>query len=83
MEKLKDIALRALKTFIQSFVSLFVAGLAGVDFTGEALWDTLISLAISAGAAAVSAVWNGVISPLVEKLKGTSEDTDSDDAGDE
>ncbi len=62
----KDVGIRALKTFVQSAVSIAIAQLAGVDFIeGENLDKVLISIAISAGAAGISAVWNGVISPLI------------------
>lgn len=59
----KDVGIRALKTFIQSFVgaiiTLFVAG----EGASEAFTTTAV---ISALAAAVSAVWNGVINPALE-----------------
>lgn len=59
----KDVGIRALKTFIQSFVgaliTLFVAG----DGAGEAFTTTAV---IAALAASVSAVWNGVINPALE-----------------
>ena len=56
----KDVGIRALKTFIQSFVgaliTLFAAGDPNV-FTQTAI--------ISALAAAISAVWNGVVNPAL------------------
>lgn len=63
----KDVAIRAIKTFIQTAVSVFVAGIGGVDvFAAEpGFW---LGLGISAGAAGVSAVWNGLIEPMVKPL---------------
>jgi Na+/H+-dicarboxylate symporter len=67
----KDVGIRALKTFIQAAVSIAVANLAGVDFIeGENLQNALIGIAISAGAAGVSAVWNAVLSPLLNTISG-------------
>lgn len=64
----KDIAIRALKTFWQSSIAYLVASLAqGVDlFEGEVIGGLLIG-ALAAG---ISASWNGVIQPRLEKLKG-------------
>ncbi len=73
-EKIKDVLTRALKTFIQAFVSIAIAQLAGVNFIeGEDLMNVLIGIAISAGAAGVSAVWNGVLSPLLNSITGGNE----------
>ena len=73
-EKIKDVLIRALKTFIQAFVSIAIAQLAGVNFIeGEDLMNVLIGIAISAGAAGVSAVWNGVLSPLLNSITGGNE----------
>ncbi len=69
--KLKDIAVRAFKTFIQAFISIVIAQLGGVDFIeGENTKNVLIGIAISAGAAGISAVWNGVLSPLLNTFTG-------------
>lgn len=63
----KDVAVRAVKTFVQTAVATVVAGLNGVDvFAADGgFW---LTLAISAGAAGVSAVWNGMIEPAVKPL---------------
>jgi ABC-type uncharacterized transport system permease subunit len=62
----KDVTIRALKTFLQTFVSCLTAGLAGVNFmVGDQSLNWWLSLALSAGAAAISAAWNGVIKPLL------------------
>lgn len=57
-EKIKDIAIRALKTFIQAFLSaISVDALLGVtDF--DAFKKVLIGILIAAAAAGISAVWN-------------------------
>lgn len=63
----KDVAIRAIKTFVQTAVSTFIAGLSGIDLFAaeEGFW---LALAISAGAAGISAVWNGLIEPAVKPL---------------
>lgn len=63
----KDIAIRALKTFWQSAVAYLVAALStGVDlFEG----DVIGGLLIGALAAGISASWNGVVQPRLDKLK--------------
>ena len=64
----KDIAIRALKTFWQAGIAYLVASLGqGVDlFEGEVIGGLLIG-ALAAG---ISASWNGVIQPRLNKLKG-------------
>jgi hypothetical protein len=57
----RDVGIRALKTFIQSFVGAIVTLLA--SGTMDAFSKTAI---ISALAAAASAVWNAVINPALE-----------------
>ena len=64
----KDVAIRALKTFWQSAIAYLVAALStGVDlFEGE----VISGLLIGALAAGISASWNGVVQPRLDKLKG-------------
>jgi hypothetical protein len=64
----KDIMVRALKTFWQSAIAYLVASLSqGVDlFEGEVIGGLLIG-ALAAG---ISASWNGVVQPKLNKLKG-------------
>lgn len=61
----RDVLVRAGKTFLQTAGAYLIAALGGVDFfagdKGETFW---VGLALSAGAAGLSAVWNGVIAPL-------------------
>lgn len=59
----KDVGIRALKTFIQSFVGAIVTLFAAGNGAGEAFSKTAV---IAALAAAVSAVWNGVVNPALE-----------------
>lgn len=58
----KDVAIRAAKTFAQSFIGSLVTLFANGDAPGSAMTKTAI---ISALAAAISAVWNGVINPAL------------------
>lgn len=64
----KDIAIRALKTFWQSSIAYLVAALStGLDlFEGEVIGGLLIG-ALAAG---ISASWNGVVQPRLDKLRG-------------
>lgn len=64
---MKDIVIRAVKTFVQAFFGVFIPEICvilqnpelPVDLTG---WKALIiPLACSALAAGISAVWNGII----------------------
>ena len=58
--KLKDILVRATKTFIQAFLAVFT--LDGIVFTDvEAAKAMLISTTVAALAAGISAVWNLVV----------------------
>ena len=61
----KDIAIRALKTFWQAAIAYLVASLGqGIDlFEGEVIGGILIG-ALAAG---ISASWNGVCQPLLER----------------
>ena len=61
----KDVAIRAGKTFVQTALSYVIAAVSGVNFfegdKSETFW---VGLILSAGAAGLSAVWNGVLQPL-------------------
>lgn len=66
----KDVAIRAIKTFIQTAVSYLIAALSGVDFFGGDVSETFwVGLALSAGASGASAAWNGVIEPIFRPHK--------------
>lgn len=60
----KDVTIRAAKTFAQTAAAAFLAGMEGVDlFAAQySFWG---ALALSASAAGVSAVWNGLIEPVI------------------
>lgn len=64
----KDIATRALKTFWQSAIAYLVASLGqGIDLFEV---EVIGGLLIGALAAGVSASWNGVCQPLLDKYRG-------------
>ena len=87
MKKLKsinwrDLAVRALKTFIQTLISyLTIDGIFSIsDKVGLQKW--LLTTGLSALAAAVSAVWNlmlGVFSDKAGELVDKLDDDDDDD----
>lgn len=65
---MKDVSIRALKTFWQAAVAYLVMSLGqGVDlFEGEVIGGLLLG-ALAAG---ISASWNGAIQPVLNRLKG-------------
>ncbi len=64
--RVKDITIRAFKTFWQAAVGYAIANLAGINFCdGNATKTVLAGVVASALAAGLSAAWNGVISPLM------------------
>lgn len=66
----KDVGIRALKTFAETFVTVFAQDLLGVNLFDGTMTDVMwIGMFLSAGAAAVSAVWNGVVEPVFKKNK--------------
>lgn len=65
-DKLKDIFIRALKTFIQGFLGALTISLPGSDFSNT---EVLKSLLIGAIAAGISAVMNLVINLLNNNKK--------------
>ena len=61
----KDVGIRAVKTFVQTAASYLIAALGGVDFFAGDKGETFyVGLFLSAGAAGLSAVWNGILAPL-------------------
>ena len=73
--KAKEVAKKAMQRFLQAAAAYLVAAfstqLAGVDvFDIYALKSVAGSLIIGAFAAGLSASWNGVIQPMLDKLKG-------------
>jgi hypothetical protein len=75
--KTKNVIERAVKTFIETAVSYLIAHLSGANFfennDSKTVW---VGLALSAGAAGLSAVWNGVLQPLLKTPSGGSTPTD-------
>lgn len=60
----KDVAVRAVKTFAEAAIAFVGAELAGVDIfaADRNMW---CAVGLSAAAAGISAVWNGVIEPML------------------
>ena len=70
----KDVAVRAAKTFWQAALAYLVATLstqiAGVDiFDPHAMKSVIGGLLIGSVAAGLSASWNGVVEPILNKYK--------------
>lgn len=67
----KDVFIRAIKTFVQTFASTIIASLAGVNFfAGNQDSNFWIGLALSAGAAGVSAAWNIIVGAIESGKSG-------------
>lgn len=71
----KDIAVRSAKTFWQSAIAYLIATfstqMSGVDvFDLHDIQSVFGSLLIGALAAGLSATWNGVVQPILDKRGG-------------
>ena len=71
----KDVAIREMKTFWQSSIAYLLATfstqMSGVDVLDlHDLQSVFGGLLIGALAAGLSASWNGVVQPILEKYKG-------------
>ena len=71
----KDVAIRAMKTFWQSAIAYLVATLStqmsGVDvFDLRNVQSVFGGLLVGALAAGLSASWNGVVQPVLDRYKG-------------
>lgn len=67
---MNDVLVRALKTFVQASIAYLVASLGqGIDLFEV---EVLGGLLIGALAAGISASWNGVVQPMLDKCKGVS-----------
>jgi len=63
----KELIERALKTFVEAFIPTLAAAIGAADVTNlETLPRVLAAVAISAAATGISAVWNGVIEPILK-----------------
>jgi hypothetical protein len=56
-----------LKTFVQASIAYLVASIGAVDVFDKGVAEGLLIGAIAAG---ISASWNGVVQPRLNKLKG-------------
>lgn len=73
-EKLKDLLIRAAKTFAEAFISSVVANLAlFTDALGNnaQLKSVAVAVGVGAFAAAISAAWNGILAATDINKKGT------------
>lgn len=70
---IKDILIRAAKTFVQAFLSaISVDALLGVtDF--DALKRIGLSMLIAGSAAGISAVWNAALKAIESKTQGVTD----------
>lgn len=64
---MNDVLMRALKTFVQASIAYLVASIGAVDVFDKGVAEGLLIGAIAAG---ISASWNGVVQPRLNKLKG-------------
>ena len=71
----KDVAVRAVKTFIEAAVAFAGTELAGMDVFAidKRVW---CAVGISAAAAGVSAIWNGMIEPVITPLLASRSEGD-------
>lgn len=81
-EKVKDVLLRAAKTFWQAafayLVTAFGSQFADIGaFDPDALQNAGLALLVGAIAAGCSATWNGVIAPFIKKFTGKEKPPDS------
>ena len=81
-ENIKDVTIRAVKTFWQAAFGYIVASvgasLTGVEaFDGDAIINAIIGIVIGACAAGLSATYNGAIVPIVNKMVGKAHGGDA------
>ena len=74
--KIQDIMIRAGKTFWQAALASLVVAIPEIINLIPVGWEALMPVLLSAGvgalAAGLSAVWNGVIAPMVNKVTAKS-----------
>lgn len=68
----KDVFIRAFKTFAEAFIAFVGAELAGLDLSAidKGMW---CAVGLSAAAAGISAVWNGMIEPALKPVMPVNE----------
>lgn len=80
-EKIKDILIRALKTFVQAFLSAISVDALLVDITNlDAFKKILVGVLIAAVAAGISAVWNMALDAINKHFAGKGTGTMTLDA---
>lgn len=80
-EKIKDILIRALKTFAQAFLSAISVDVLLADITNlDAFKKLLVGVLIAAVAAGISAVWNMALDAINKHLAGKGAGTMTLDA---
>ena len=71
--KFKDVLIRAGKTFWQAALASLVIAFPEIINLIPKGWDAVMPVLLSAGvgavAAGLSAVWNGVVAPMLDKMK--------------
>lgn len=71
--KVQDVLIRAGKTFWQAALASLVVAIPEIIDLIPNGWDAVIPVLLSAGvgalAAGLSAAWNGVFAPILEKLR--------------
>lgn len=79
-EKIKDVAIRAFKTFWQTALASLIFSMPQIIDNLGAGWEVLKPVLLSAGigalAAGLSAAYNGALKPLAEKLKANNTSVD-------
>lgn len=72
-EKIKDVAVRAFKTFWQTALASLIFSMPQITENLQAGWEVvkpvLVSVGIGALSAGFSAAYNGVLKPFAEKIK--------------
>jgi hypothetical protein len=80
-QKLKDILIRAGKTFWQAALASLVIAIPEIINLIPNGWEAVLPVLVSAGvgalAAGLSAMWNGVIAPMLDKVKHKQEAVES------
>lgn len=61
----KDVLVRSMKTFIETAVACLLTSFTEINLfdTDAGVW---LAIGLSAGSAGCSAVWNGIIQPIVK-----------------
>lgn len=75
-EKVKDVAIRAAKTFWQTALASIIISIPDIAANLGAGWEVIKPVLVSAGigalAAGLSAAYNGALKPLADKIKANN-----------